>query len=525
MRTRVIHLLLFICSFVCVNAALAEPQPSPSSATSGAPPLQSAPVPAFNFAYRTSGFANLTYHLDCMTGRLRCSQEAFKALWKTQLKSSSGDDEKWLERWNRLQTKYEEAQSRFERTEIDQLPFPVGFYGVDLGKKLRVAGLMADSPEEYSRNLDLILLEPDRAEATKIIAHFWPRFEPWWKKEGAPRAKKFASNLEALIVKRRLRDFAAKVAHFYETELPPAAEAVVHVIYRPTDGTRSTFGEQVERHSVVEIMEGERPEDRVGVVMHELFHYFYANSKPDRFAAFAKGLTEREEPFSLGAWNLANETLATALGNGLVDRRVINPEKFDRDLRRENSFYNESSIDRVAKALLPVMERVLEDGTVLSDKKFINAYFEACAHALESDLGSVKNWLRSMTTVNNDDLRAVQQNLWRTLKSNSVWGSSPLGSARNLERFKRYPAVSGVLILLEKDIDQLGIFTEVLGRDVRADMKALITPYRAFAYSVERNPKSRIYLLIGKDVEALTGLVPKFADLSRDFKGLGVAVQ
>ncbi|MGA9521651.1 MAG: hypothetical protein WBV82_09315 [Myxococcaceae bacterium] len=464
----------------------------------------------FTFVVRASPVSNLTYQLDCIAGIFPCSRETYVALWKDSLRWSA-DDEKQLEAWKRLREKYFEQVPFGQPSRNTTHRLPPQFDGIDLEHKFRMAGHAAKTLDEYRANLELVLAVPDVDQVLRVLAHFQPRFEGWWTTSAAPKLVPFLDATVKLLEQERLTQFIEKVAHFYEARLPKGTRVHLNLVFRPPGGGRNTSGEQIQNHSVVEVLEGEAPESRIDVVLHELFHFFYATAAPERRAAVMEALFSSAGADGLGAWALLNESLAAALGNGLVARRVLPPEKFERMLSRAMSLYNDPLIDPSARALMPVLERALERGDVLSSPGFRAEYLQAVRGALGAGVSGRLARLKLVALVYDEDLRGVALELTRRANTGGAWSNSPIAEASSRSRLERHPDLTGAVFVSTRRLQDLEGWKGLLGAATVSEIRREARTGKPFVYGVRRtNGEGFIYLFVGRDAEAISPLLPGF---------------
>lgn len=464
------------------------------------------------FSMNVSPVTNLAYQLDCMAGFHYCSKNAFQILWKNQLQWSKKDEEA-LGQWKGLRETY------WKEVEIENINhITVGFPlrhegGVDLRQKFRLASFQAQNLEEYQDNLELLLRPQDTDKAMQIIHYFWPRFHRWWQSGAAKQTEQFMTQFIALMQQKSLVAYAERVAHFYEAHLPTSSTIDFHFIFRPKTQDGGTNGEQIENHAVIETLEGETPEQRVDVVLHELFHYFDESSPPDRYAELVKGFIQTDQAYAMAAYNLLNESLATALGNGLVTKQLAPPERFQQFLEKENSLYNDFYIDQMAKEMLPFVEQWIKEGKTLYAPAFVPHYLQAAAWVFGEQLNP-QLLLRTMIMIyDGKPMRPLVQHFQHMIRAGIVMGGSPIDHDTNKEMFEHYPAASGVLMLYSDHIDKLQGWETILGANHLNHLKEAAKKQTAFVYAIRRSPIAYLFIFVGKDEAALKQAINGFIQI------------
>lgn len=449
--------------------------------------LDAAPVP------------NLTYQLDCLAKLMPCSTDAYRALWKTL--GWSDDDEQALQRWAELHQRYG-GSIRLRDERRGELGYPLDPRGPNVAARLRHAGLIATDLTSFRANLGLLVTPGDADAATRVLERFWPRFEKWWKRKALKQLAPFLQATAALLTRHEVLGLIERAAVFYEADLPPGFQLPLHLMLRP-GGEGATHGQQLEHHALVEVREGEPPEERIDVVAHELFHYLLASRSTTKAAALVKAFIDAPAPDSLMALGLLNESVATALGNGLVARQVLPPERFAARLQKPNSLYDDAAIDADAKHLLVPLEQLLRDGKTIAGPEFVAAQVEAAR------AGGVtpSSWLRTLQLFFDPEFADVVEPLRRAVLSNSMWSSSPLAHPQSLASFNESPLLSGVVLVSPTRLAHLASWP--LEQKTRDALVAGAARGAPFIYAVKRGPKAWLWVLVAPDAAAMTALVER----------------
>lgn len=478
---------------------------------------------SFDFQIQVSEISNLVFQLDCLAGGLTssCSTEAYRELWQTQLKWSERDETQ-LARWRELRRKYQKTidfddQKNARREYPDDLAFSAN--KIVLSRKQAMASLLSKTLEEYQSNLGLLVMPADLAGFAEVIAHFEPRFQMWWNTQAKKQLDAFAGELSEIIKQKALVDFSVRVAKFYDARLPADHIVYVHLIARPKSKTRGTFGTQIENHAVIETVEGEDPKNRVDVILHELYHYFYSLMPAARKSELHKAFVSAKDIHSLSAYNVFDEALATAIGNGLVARMVKSEADFQKSFVKNEGFYNDYFIDRVGKRLLPLAERRIAEGKPI-DASFVAEYLQIAKQALGDRVSSPLLALKSTVLVFEDlSLRPLVEDFVKAVRPRTTLASVGF-DASSREYFQNYSEISGVIILRSDKLPRLAGWEAVIGKETLPRLQELATKHQAFVYGVHRSPKSSVYIFVGQDNLALEKVLTSFTTNHLSFEGV-----
>lgn len=438
MKKHLLALLCFSCPLLFNPALAAMP-----------PVFPQVQKPQRTLNFRVLPVANLFYQLDCMAGQGHCSQSAFQDLWRTTLKWNPTDTQA-LEHWKALKTKYSE-QLYFPPQSPSALP--QRFEGIDIWKKIRIASLNAKSLPHLQEELGLLMLPADAAKLTLLVEHFWPRFEAWWSSGPEQETQTQARAFAQLLQRDDISDLMRRVESFYQAQFLGHQLLSFNILFRPKGGGQNTNGEQLENHSLIEVLEGRKAEEIVDVVLHELCHYLYRSSSEQEHVALLNKVAQKKDARATGAFFLMNEGLATAVGNGLVKRILMPPDKFKRYFVRPKSFYNDPYIDLTAKGILEDLNQALKSGQTLGDD-FLDRYLNRTQQILGAKLLSPQVQLKEFTHFKSPALEALTPELYRTLYPRSVWGNT-FSSQHLKQTLAQNPAQNVMIWLTPQDTPTL----------------------------------------------------------------------
>lgn len=478
---------------------------------------------SFSFQVKANEISNLAFQLDCLAGGfgLPCSVEAYRELWQTQL-NWSNEDEAQLARWRQLRQKYQKTiDFNDAKTAASRYPDDLAFSAnkIFLNRKQVIAGLQSRTLEEYQSNAGLLVMPSDLSGFTEVILHFQPRFRSWWNGGAKKHLDSFAARLSEIIKQKSLVEFSARVAKFYGAQLPANHVIYFNLMARPVSKARGTFGTQIENHAIAEILEGEDPKNRVDVLLHELYHYFYSLMPTAEKAELTKVFVSSPDPDSLAAYNLFDEALATAIGNGLVARLVKSESDFQRDFNKEGGFYNDYFIDRAGKKLLPLVERRINEGQAI-DAGFVAEYLRITKQTLGDTASSPLLALRFMPLVFEDlSQRPAVENLVKAVKPRQTFATVGFDAASR-EYFQRYSEISGVIILRADKLPQLAGWEGIIGKETLPRLQELAAKHQDFVYAARRSPKSKVYIFVGRDNAALEKIITSFTTSNTAFDGV-----
>ena len=408
------------------------------------------------FISNISPVGNLFYQMECLGGQTRCSQSAFRALWE-ELGGLDEDNQQAIAAFSNVLSVYGfraqlgpragtsvESSGPFGSEIVDIGPPPT--QGFSLLHRMRLAAYGSGTPEELFDRIGLFMHPDDTAVVVKAVRRFWPRFESWWNSGASESLIRFESALDTLLQTQNESTLPA-IAAFYDIRLPDdGLYLTVHLIAHPSPRS-STRAEVIENQAVVEVLAGESPETRLGVIVHELTHYLFAIAPKALHDVRLSGALRSSSPRSAAALGLMNEALATAIGNGFVEEQ-IRGEDFNEYFERERSFYAQVDVDLAAKAIYPLVKEYLSSVRTLDDE-FTDRYYDLVSKAVGEGLDSLASRLRvSAYVATDEELALAMRRVPRLLGMNSLYGSTVARGQRPSDSvLHRHSYLNGVILL------------------------------------------------------------------------------
>ena len=456
--------------------------------------------------------ANLTYQLDCVGDLpVYCSRQNLGDLWAREFLKTD-EDRRMLKEWARLRDLY--SKSLQISDDANQ-----NVSAINLFDKIRIAGFQATSVEDYAQKLDLLTAPTGRASFERVVRHFEPRFKIWWQTEAIKEGDEFAKQTDALLRSPKLSDLLKQFYDFYAASLPAGYELSFNLFYTPNLIKESSNGQQLENYSLMEFRAKENPAQHIDVAVHELCHFFYENMKPDVRARLEQRFRQANRAAAIPAYNLLNESLAAAFGNGMIARSVTPAAEFEKYVAAKKSFYNSDSIDRAAKAILPMLDARLKNGKTIDDTDFVNDYTAALEKSFGENLLTPKLYLSEMFLfVDAKYGVSMRRDVRRILETASFYAAEGNWTDKNvLDDYKNQPRLNSVIIVHPDNLGELTknkIVTE-------AQLKLIQTEYEAkqqALFSATREPFTYVYIAVARDADAAKKLIENW-QTPNNFRG------
>lgn len=465
----------------------------------------------FQVRVRFGEIPNLTYQLDCVSDQpISCSEGNFRELWNREFLKSD-EDRRMIEDWKRLRETY--AQD-FKLTDGDG-----NNYFVSIFEKLRIAGLQSESVADYSRRLDLLTAPVDRDSFERIVRHFQPRFNDWWRREAVKSGDEFARQTDLLLRSPRIAVPLRQFYAFYAPVLPENYELTFNLFYIPDYVREPTNGQQIQNYSIAEFQAKERPEERIDVIVHELSHFLFENMSSDNEEALRKRFYDLNRASAIPAYNLLNESLATTFGNGIISRSVTPAAQFSRYAGTPKSFYNNEAIDRAAKVNLLWMDDWLKNGRTINDPAFVEQYVSNLEKSFGADLEKPKLYLSEMFLMVDEKIGSLRREVRQKLEVASFYASEGSWNEDNLlENYTSNPQLNALFIAHSDNIGELvkkKIINESQAKEIADELKT----NGEVLYNSERGKFTYNYIIVTDRRERALKLVEQLAR-AKQFKGI-----
>lgn len=479
---------------------------------------QIAEKPSFVLEVRFSAITNLIYQLDCMSEHLpKCGRENFRSLWANHLLRTA-EDRKALADWKMLFARY---NADFEFNQPEKFPAPLRYEGLHLSTKLRIASFQAASRDEYFSRLEILMTPKDRLLAEKVLRRFEGPFQIWWKKEAFKKGHSFYQKTKKELQRRDLKNSIDDFAKFYEAVIPDRQVIYFSLIYRPNEFAENTNATQIENYSVAEFLPTDTPEDRMDVIVHELCHYFFESSSDEKYASLKSAFEASSKSSSRGAFNLLNEALATAFGNGMISRLYLEKKQWLEFLKKDQSFYSNPEIDQAAKAILLYLDDRLRAKKSLYEASFVKEYLEVLEVSLGAKLTRPSLVLNEMTYSEDAKFGESLRSFVRSsLGTSSMYSSA--GEIQGKDFFKNYrdnSLLSALFVVHSENLERFlaeGILKESSLEPLRLELKKR----GRLLYSEEKAAHQRIFLVVASSGEDAKKLIQSLALAERAWSGL-----
>ncbi len=453
------------------------------------------------FVFRAGATANLVFQLDCLAGLIPCSKDVFDKAWHAS--GWTEDDDAALTMWTELRGRYS-GDIEDASVEDAETALPLPPRRTDVATRIRVASFGTRDREHYLDRLALFAAPADVVTARTILERFAPRALATWRST-SPQLRAAIDRYAKLAARPDMTELMTQIAHLLDARGALTAPQVFELVARPPGGD-ATRAEQLGSVGVVEVLTGAQAESMFPVIAHEMFHAWFASSPLERQRALVEQFLATGDPLAVPAWALLDEAVATALGNGFVQRAVDEIE-YARTLAAPQGFYTDPEIDAVAKRLLPDLQaRLARRGTIF-DPDFATIYLRSLRDAFPRGLPQVAK-LRMMACVFDPSLGKSYEKLLQVTRAGHAYCTSELSRAG--EVLDVYPRLGSILLLTPASLTSADVGALGLDPPVLATLRQRAAREDVLAETTTRTGAAR-FVLIAKDDAAMAVLLDKLA--------------
>lgn len=424
---------------------------------------------------RTDSEINLVYQLDCLTNVVDCSHPSYSELWRNLPRREN--DARWLTQWKHRRIALHTRSARARAGNSSQHPF--------------------DSPLHVANRRPLNL----SAEDYETMAHFQSRFDRWWRETSGNHLQRMQLSLTHLSATTDLPALLEALAGFHELPGDALHPVDVFLLAAPGPPNSPTHAEIRGDRAFVESRIGESGSVRLGVVAHEVAHYYYSLTTTARRKIIRDWFLENDRAWAIPAYHLFNEALAAAFGNGIVEARLLTESQFAEYAALPESYYANIYVDAAAKATQPLLEEYFRADRVL-DRAFVDRYVGAVGKASRRHMADLGFWLRSMAfTTTSTTLGTMVGAVSEHIVTGALFQESFDVRCTDPCVLQRYPELSGIVVTLAEDAVALKEFLPD-SAVIEITRNAFVHGHSIFGY--QRSPRSLLFVVSGRteaDVE------------------------
>ncbi len=284
-----------------------------------------------------------------------------------------------IERFRQVNLSYnyafsEEVPHRHNKRQITQL--------------LVMASSQATTIDDFAQRIMGLLTNADLMVVIETLKAYEPIYQELvWK----PAQERFKKDLVKLNQRAKEVGFASKfikASNFYNANWKADLPFKVYLAPIPAESGFTTATPQGNIISYISTYIQD-PDGVLAVVFHELAHLLYANQPIEFQDKMEKAFLEHDSYHKAHAYQLLNESLATAIGNGWF-------YKESKGQLDERDWYHFRFINQQAKSIYPLVESYLKEGKTI-DNDFVEKYIQQYAENFPEGYLEPDNFLTNVS--------------------------------------------------------------------------------------------------------------------------------
>ncbi len=425
-------------------------------------------------------FANVFYHVACLSESIGCSKAGFERFWRERL----GWDETDAKMLDDLKFVLDAAGDT--TAEPEPIPYPPNFGsyypGIRARQALLVAALESGSATGARAATENVLSPAAARRLASVFVHFESRLRPWWESRDATWGRAHERSLLRTLEESNLGDLVDRMGEFLESRISWVG---LHVIDAPY-GLQGSHATILGHHVFLEAGVSDKPVESVWKVLHELVHILYDRGPHERHRELVAQFIQAAPPHSMSHYVLLNEAIATALQLIVFDRLQIQME----------NYYADFLVRTAAQSTKPILEMALSTGSSLYDG-FSDHFIQAADAAFGGLVRSPQFLLVGAAVLGMENYPKASEAYLRRVPPRSLVISE--------DAVRAFPETHVVRLLRHGDLKSL---------QSRFQLDEDVTQHRAFVYSPPRASKRQIFWICGQDEAALVAAVTAFAGLA-----------
>lgn len=374
------------------------------------PPVHmAAPAVAPELACDASVPANLYWLLNALAGDPLLDSSGWRAWWQAE-GLAGPDDAVLLAEFARLRGRWRGRLADPQPRDNPWVPpAPPAAGRLDLRWSALFLGA-ADTADLVAR-ADVLLDGADEAAFAAIVASFAPRLARWQQR--SPWLAAFPPAFDRFAAESQLPAFLAESARWLGA--PAGGRVRVHFVL--SAGAPVRHARRLGEDLLVEVAATDTPLRRGDTVAHEVVHWLQERAGLDDDPLLIDALFAADDAAAAPCWELLSEGLATALGQGIWQRRS-DPQGWQATVSTGGSWYADPRIDAIAKAWQPLIEPRLGEPAGL---RALMPTLRAAAAALPPPPRLSALLGRYVLLSDSRDDPWMQHAWWRVVPPRAVW--------------------------------------------------------------------------------------------------------
>lgn len=438
---------------------------------------------AFAFAQKTTFNIKYSEQLAVFVFMQNISENYPQNVFKTEFQKSRYNNDH-----------YKDIVSKFDKLAID---YSYSFDGFPYGSKIpmQTRDILKKNLIETTNLNDFklrsvgILPNKTLSDLAGMIALFTPIYNELIYNPNKEQFEKQLAEITRYSKEHRIEDFFEIGLLFYNSSWDNSIP--FEIAFYPLPNSPGFTAQAFYNNFISAIQTNLRDyKDLFSVMLHETFHILYDEQSLEVKKDIDKFFKESKSKSSNYAYQILNEVLATALGNGYVYEKLEG--KTD-----SNDWYYHQYIDLLARKIYPIVTDYIAQKKPM-DKDFIDRYISIYDENFPNWINELENIMayRYIISENQEDFNSIRKMFWyRSSEENDTEISEA-----SLDKMQKTP-LTKIIIVSKNNSEKLKLirkqFTELEKWHFTAD--------KDFSYKILLEDKSQLIILNQKKstIEAL----------------------
>ena len=379
---------------------------------------------------------------------------------------------------------YKNIISKFDKLTIDySYPFDEFPYGSKIPMQTRdiLKKNLIETTNLNDFKLRSIGIVPNKtlSDLTEIISTFTPIYNELIYNPNKEQFEKQLVEISKYSKEHKIEDFFETGLLFYNSSWDNSIP--FEIAFYPLPNSQSFTAQAFYNNFISAIQTNLKDyKDLFSVMLHETFHIIYDEQSLEVKNDTAKYFKENKSKNSNYSYQILNEVLATALGNGYVYEKLDG--KTD-----SNDWYYHKYIDLLARKIYPLVTDYIAQKKPM-DRNFIDNYIRIYDENFPNWINELENVMtyRYVISENQGDFNSIRKIFWyRSSEENDTEITES-----SIEKMRRTP-LTKIIIISKNNKEKLNLlkkkFVELKNWNFKAD--------KDFSYKILLEDKSQLIIL------------------------------
>lgn len=379
---------------------------------------------------------------------------------------------------------YKNIISKFDKLTIDySYPFDEFPYGSKIPMQTRdiLKKNLIETTNLNDFKLRSIGIVPNKtlSDLTEIISTFTPIYNELIYNPNKEQFEKQLVEISKYSKEHKIEDFFETGLLFYNSSWDNSIP--FDIAFYPLPNSQSFTAQAFYNNFISAIQTNLKDyKDLFSVMLHETFHIIYDEQSLEVKNDIAKYFKENKSKNSNYSYQILNEVLATALGNGYVYEKLDG--KTD-----SNEWYYHKYIDLLARKIYPLVTDYIAQKKPM-DRNFIDNYIRIYDENFPNWINELENVMtyRYVISENQGDFNSIRKIFWyRSSEENDTEITES-----SIEKMRRTP-LTKIIIISKNNKEKLNLlkkkFVELKNWNFKAD--------KDFSYKILLEDKSQLIIL------------------------------